>query len=115
MTDYELHQLALRENVTLRRYERNDRLYWYACGRHQGTLHSVYLCADTRLEAFQEADFLSKVRRLPGRSGDDHLGIRDLPGQSLRVSKGKKVVVLTYDDVQALAQWVEQKANTSSV
>jgi hypothetical protein len=106
MTEQELQELATRENVTLRADERKGRIYWQAFGRHQGDLHSVYLCADSRLNSFSEGDFLRKVRGLPGRSGTERMSMHKLPGQTLRVGKGKRVLVLTYDEVKELARVV---------
>ncbi len=106
MTEQELQELATREHVTLRADERNGRIYWQAFGRHQGDLHSVYLCADSRLSSFSESDFLRKVRGLPGRGGTERMSTHKLPGKTLRVGKGKRALVLTFDEVQELARFV---------
>jgi Uma2 family endonuclease len=91
--------------------EDRDKRYWYAYGRHQGELHSTYLTADSRLSRFTEADFLKKVRGMPGRSGtDDPLVVRGLPGRAVRIEKHGKKVVLSADD---LAQLVSSSGSAS--
>lgn len=110
MTERELQQIATRERVTLRRREQHGRLYWYAYGRHQGDLHSTYLTADSRLPSFTEADFLKKVRGLPGRSGtDEQLIVQPLPGRAALIAKGNRKMALSAEELTQLAQWIDQQ------
>lgn len=110
MTERELRELATRERVTLRTVGQRGRLYWHAYGRHQGELHSTYLCADSRLPSFTEDDFLKKVRGIPGRSGaDEQLVVRGLPGRAVQIEKHGKKVVLNADDLAQLVEWAQQE------
>jgi hypothetical protein len=109
MTEHELHQLAVRESITLRKQYQKGRGYWHAYVRYRSQVSSVYLCAESRLIRFTETDFLAKIGKLPGRDQKEHLDIQALPGASLQISKGNRAMVLSYEDVFEIAQWIGQQ------
>jgi hypothetical protein len=116
MTEHDLRLLCAREGVTLRRQtkrsHRGARRYWYAFDRHQNRVCSVYLCAASTLTTFTEADFMKKVQSLPGHEGQERLGMRPLPGRTVQVTSAGKRVVLSFDAVHTLAEWVQQQEGT---
>jgi hypothetical protein len=109
VTEQELKQLAKRERITVRGREKGNRIYWYAYSRWRGDLHSAYLTADSRLSSFTEADFLKKVRGLPGRSGTERLVVQSLPGRAVLIEKGGKQLALNADDLARLIEWASQQ------
>jgi hypothetical protein len=104
VTEQELKQLAKRERITVRGRTKGNRIYWYAYSRWRGDLHSAYLTADSRLPGFTEADFLKKVRGLPGRSGTERLVVQLLPGRAVLIEKGNRKMALSAEEFSQLAE-----------
>jgi hypothetical protein len=86
-----------------------DDIYWYAYSRWRGDLHSAYLTAGSRLPSFTEADFLKKIRGLPGRSRTERLVVQSLPGRAVLIEKGDKQLALSADDLARLIEWAGQQ------
>jgi hypothetical protein len=114
VTEAELRQLCLRERVTLQTSKRKGGATWVARRRVDGKLHGVYLCAQSKLPTFTEADFLEKVQTLPDKEAD-MLTIQRLPGNALSLHKAGRTFVLLAEDVHTLSSYVAQDADSNAL